>query len=171
MKRYFKKYMLYVVAALITLVIVYGVVDRMIVDVITVSYDGKTIVLHELEEGYGSPFVAVVEQMSSIPYLPLGTEMVLDFNNFKVDQFEVNDYILTTDGKIRFNGTFSESESISIHSVNDTYYLTLNENMMIFLSSATEDKIYRGIEIVITTEEKTTSYLYVIETDAFEDHK
>ena len=103
MKKYAKKYMIYIVGVLLILLVGYGVVDRMTLDTIEVNCDGKTFQLHELEVGSSEPFKSVMKQMSPIPYIELGSKLKIDFNKLKPSQFEVHDYILTEEGQIRFH--------------------------------------------------------------------
>ena len=157
--------MFFVVALLVGLIIAYSLVSQMIEDTILVKYKESTLEIHALDPELDHPFSHAIKQMSPIPYVALGDPLILDFKDLDVVSFEIKDYVLNDKGTIIFNDY--EDDSIQVEGVNQAYYVRINKNMAALASSEINDKVIRGLEIVITETDKTSSFLLIIETDKY----
>lgn len=163
MRQYIRKYMIYVVVALVVLLAVYSLVDRMIIDTISIEYGDHTLDIHPLDTSNEAPFANVVDQLGPIPYVPLGDHLNIDFRDLEVIEFEVKDYVLNEDGDFVYDGR--DIAGVEIKGVRGAYYLEIQRNKTVNLLTSASQTHYRGIEIIVVEAQQTTSYLLVIETD------
>ena len=162
MKKHIKRYMIAVVTLLILVLIGYMYMNNRVSEMVTVSYDNKKFDLKELELRE-EPFKVFFEDYSKIPMIPVNTNMLIDFHELEVDKIEVLDYLLDEQGHLRY--TEKEIVSLPVEGINDDYFLKLSPHPAMYLSSAMETHVYRGIEMVITSANSAQSYLFVFQTE------
>lgn len=153
-----------IVLGLLVVIIALGVIDRFFVSTIKLIYDNDVIELNDLKD-HDDPFKGQVNDKTKL--VALGDNLTLELDHRTVESIEVNDYILDERGYVRYNDL--DEYSIEITRTDKGYDLKVNPHVMILLSSALEDKIYRGIELTLIEEDKTISYLFVIQTEAFDN--
>lgn len=159
-----KKIIGIMVLGLLIVIIALGVVDRFFVSRVQLSYDGEIIELKELMN-YDHPFEELINDQTKL--IALGDVLDLEIDHETIKDIEIHDYILNEDGRIRFSDL--DEDSIEIIFDEKGYDLMIHPHRMILLSSAIEDKIYRGIELTLIEEDRTISYLFVIQTNAYDE--
>ncbi len=162
MKKYIKKYMVVCVVLIIIVLMGYMSINSQINETISISFDNKSYDLKELEFRE-EPFKVFFEEYSKIPLIPENTNILIDFHDLKVDQIEVLDYLLDEEGHFRF--TEKEIVTLPLEGINTDYFLKLSPHPAMYLSSTMETHVYRGLELVITSDGSTQSYLFVFQTE------
>lgn len=138
-----------------------GLVDRLIVEDVTVTYDDLVIDVFEMEDS-DQPFVLPFKSLSNPVKIGLEDSLKINIKNKMPDSLSISDYILDNEGQIIHESLTDESTELI--TINDTYYITIKAPGVDKKTQASEDEVYRGIEIVMTDKEGVVSFLFVIRT-------
>lgn len=103
-----------------------------------------------------------------LPYIPLGEKIQFEFKDEAAQSYELTDYVLNEDGKLKYKQTINQK--IDMAMIDGTGTFILQENLMTMLSSQSQDyepgATLRGFRLICKGDNGTKEYAFVIRTDA-----
>lgn len=117
-----------------------------------------------------SSFRTIMEiHASDLPYIHIGEPIQIEFLHQTTvpDSYELIDYVLTREGEMKYK--IPEPIKPKVEFDQGTATFTLDENFLVYASSASEDyepgAIIRGFRLVCTWGDNTQEVAFVIRTD------
>ncbi len=103
-----------------------------------------------------------------LPYVPMGTEVTVEFDDQAPDEVELRDFLLREDGTVRY--TDREVRTIPVMLDGNQCLFTLDMNWAALLSSNSADyepgATIRGFRLACSWGGKQREYTFILRTDA-----
>ncbi|WP_405168448.1 hypothetical protein [Paenibacillus sp. FSL H3-0286] len=143
---------------------------------ITIHMDGKVIQSQTLSREVGIELddesalfqAQMKDSAASIPYVKLGETIHIDFDDKAPDTYEVKDYILDDEGRLKYDERMAKPLNIEFADRKATF--KLESNLAAFLSSNSKDyepgATIRGFHLTGKWADQTKDILFVVRTDA-----